>query len=299
MTVEFAPGVRYRMPAVFGPAPGPRQKPDGTPWTAEESGTMHAQWMTIAYRTRRESLERILPPGFRLRGEPEVHVSLAFFNNLYWLAGRGYGILSVDIPVVYTGKHEVIDGAFTPVLWEGRPDAIMTGREELGFPKLFADIPALSIDHARGKASGSASWFDFPFFDLSLHGLTEVKDAPKLPGPGGAALFYKYMPRTGPFGQGGRDVAYVTTSQPLPGATGDTSPIKFQEANFRKWVGTGGEVRWHRATFEQLPTTFHVVGGLADLDILEYVGFELTEFSAPGIAVSANVIRPVDPADES
>ncbi|MHB9842116.1 hypothetical protein Q8F57_045970 [Paraburkholderia terrae] len=77
-------------------------------------------------------------------------------------------------------------------------------------------------------------------------------------------MFYKYMPRSGSNG-GGCDIAYVTTSQPMPGAAGDTSPIKFDHANFRKWKGSGGSVKWNRATFQQLPTTFHVVNGLADL----------------------------------
>ncbi|MGU7773525.1 acetoacetate decarboxylase family protein [Burkholderia sp. MR1-5-21] len=296
MTIEFKPGVRYRMPVVFGPAPGPRQKPDGTLWNPEETGTMNAQWMTVKYRTERSSLERILPPGFALRGEPEVHVSLAFFRNLYWLAGRGYGILNVEVPVTYTGKTETIEGAFCPVLFEGIPDAILTGREELGFPKLFADIPDLRIDHAAGTAGGEASWFGFRFFEIDLHGLAETTGDKKLPGPGGATLFYKYMPRTGPAGSGGCDIAYATTSQPLPGAAGDTSPIKFNDANFRKWKSTGGSVKWNRATFEQLPTTFHVVNGLADLEIVEYLGAEMIEFSGPGVAVSANVIRPVEPA---
>ncbi|QCI13501.1 acetoacetate decarboxylase [Pseudomonas putida] len=294
MTIELRPGVRYRMPVVFGPAPGPRQKADGTMWTADETGIMQAQWMTVKYRTERASLERILPPGFELRGEPEVHVSLAYFNNLYWLAGRGYGILNVEVPAVYTGKSERIEGAFCPVLFEGIPDAIMTGREELGFPKLFAEIPKLAINHQAGTAGGEASWFDFRFFQMELQGLKETHGDKKLPGPGGAALFYKYLPRTGSSGSGGCDVAYVTTSQPLPDAEGDSSPIKFSDANFRKWTAEAGSVAWNRATFEQLPTTFHIINGLADLENLEFLGAEMIEFSAPGVAVSANVLRPVE-----
>lgn len=294
MTIELKPGVRYRMPAVFGPAPGPRQKADGTLWRPEETGTMNAQWMTVSYRTERSSLERILPPNFALRGEPQVHISLAYFHNLWWLAGRGYGILNVEIPAIYTGRSETIEGSFCPVLFEGVADAIMTGREELGFPKLFADIPLPDIDHAAGTAGGEASWFGFRFFEIELNGLAETSSDKRLPGPGGASLFYKYMPRTGPLGSGGCDIAYATTSQPLPGATGDTSPIKFTDANFRKWKGTGGSVKWNRATFEQLPTTFHVINGLAELEILEYLGAEMIEFSGPGIGVSANVIRPVE-----
>jgi hypothetical protein len=284
------------MPAVFGPAPGPRQKADGTPWKLEETGTMNAQWMTVNYRTRREQLEQLLPPGFELRGEPIVSVSLSYFKNLYWLAGRGYGIVWVEFATVYTGKSETISGSLCPVLWEGIPDAILTGREELGFPKLFADIPELNIDKQNGIAGGEASWFGFKFFDLKVHGLTESVGAEKkLPGTGGAALFYKYMPRTSIGGKEGEDIAYATTSQPPPGSQSDSSPIKFSDANFKKWTATGGSVKWNRATFEQLPTTFHVVNGLANLDILEYVSAEMIEFSAPGIAVCANTMRAVDP----
>ncbi|WP_428312859.1 acetoacetate decarboxylase family protein [Hydrocarboniphaga sp.] len=294
MSFEFKPGVRYRMPAVFGPAPGPRQKPDGTPWLPAETGTMNCQWTTVYYRTDRAKMEKLLPPGFEIRGEPIVAVSLSHFKNLYWLAGRGYGILFVDFPVVYTGKSETISGHFCPVLWEGRPDAIMTGREELGFPKLFADMPDLKVDEATGAVSAEASWFDFKFFDISLNGLSEVQGDKTLPGNGGPAMFYKYMPRTGV--GAGADVAYVTSSQPLPGMPLDAAPIKFGDANFRKWKAESGSVNWHRAKFEQLPTTFHVVNGMADLNIIEYVGAEMIEFSAPGIAVSATTMRPVDPA---
>lgn len=256
---------------------------------------MNSQWMTVRYLTQRALLERLLPPGFELRGDPIVSVSLSYFHNLYWLAGRGYGIAYVDFPVVYTGKTETIAGAFCPVLWEGIPDAILTGREELGFPKLFADIPSLQIDTQRGTASGEASWFDHKFFEIEVHGLKEAAGEKRLPGSDGPALHFRYVPRTSPGGSEGYDVAYVTTSQPLPGAAGGDSPIKFQDSNFKRWQGDGGTVKFNRATFQQLPTTFHVVNGLADLRIVEYVSAEMVEFSAPGIAVSANSFRAVAP----
>jgi hypothetical protein len=295
--IDMKKGVRYRMPAVFGPAPGPRQKADGTPWKPEETGTMQCQWLTVSYLTHRESLEALLPRGFALRGRPVVCVSLSFFSNLYWLAGRGYGIVYVDFPVTYTGKTETIAGAFCPVLWEGIPDAIMTGRDELGFSKLFADIPALNVDRERRCAGGAASWFGHEFFELELHGLEEAGGQKRLPGSDGAALHYKYVPRTSIGGREGHDVSYVTTSQPLPGTPGTGSPIKFEDSNFKKWQAAGGTVKWHRATFEQLPTTHHVVNRMADLEILEYVGAEMVEFAAPGIAVSANTFRVVEPAE--
>lgn len=297
MTAEFKPGVRYRMPSVFGPAPGPRQKADGTPWKLSETGIMKCQWMTVSYLTDRAKLEALLPPGFALRGDPIVSVSLSFFRNLYWLAGRGYGIVVVDFPVTYTGKTETISGTFCPVMWEGLPDAILTGREELGFPKLFADIPDLSIDEQKGTAGGEASWLNHRFFNIEMSGLQPTTTGEKkLPGGGGAAMYYKYMPRTSIGGREGKDIAYVTTSLPPPGEPGDASPVKFSNSDFKKWTATRGSVAWHRATFEQQPTTFHVINGLANLDIREYVGAEMIEFSAPGVAISAGGMRAVEPA---
>jgi hypothetical protein len=297
MSFQFKPGVRYRMPVMFGPAPGPRQKPDGTPWTAEETGNANIQWAMLAYRTQPKQLEALLPPGFRL-ASPTVHVSLAFFRDLYWLAGRGYGVVNVEIPVVYTGKSETVEGGLCLALWEGRPDAITTGREELGFPKLFADIPDERLRPETGRIAGSASWFDFRFFEFEMHGFEEVAtEERRLPGAKGTPLFYKYMPRTGPFGSAGSDVAYATTSFPPPGTAGGPSTIKFGDAAFRKWKAAGGQVKWNPATFQQLPTTFHVVNGIAALDILEYVDAEMIEFTAPGVAVATNGHRALVPVE--
>jgi hypothetical protein len=47
---------------------------------------------------------------------------------------------------------------------------------------------------------------------------------------------------------------------------------------------------------EQLPTSFHVVNGVADLDLLETVSAEMIEFSSPGYAVATNRQRAIDPA---
>ncbi|MFN3219229.1 MAG: acetoacetate decarboxylase family protein [Acidimicrobiales bacterium] len=297
MTFEFKPDVRYRMPVMFGPAPGPRQKHDGTPWQPEESGVATVQWATLGYRTHRHKAEALLPSGFELNGDPIVYVTFGFFRNLYWLAGRGYGIVNAELPVVYTGKDETITGGLCLAIWEGRPDAVTTGREELGFPKLFADIPDGNLDPDSGSISGEASWLDFTFFEMEMHGFERVPAGDMvLPGAPGGPIHYKYMPRTGPFGTAGADVTYVTTSQPKPGESAGSMPIKFDDADFKKWKGTGGSVTWHRATFEQLPTSCHVVNGIADLDILEYVSAEMIEFSAPGNAVATNSHRAVEPA---
>lgn len=297
MGFRLHPDFRYRMPVVFGPAVGPRQKSGGGMWTAEETGTMHSEWMAVTYRTDAEKLEKLLPPGMSLRGEPLLSVSCAWFKNLYWLAGRGYGILAIDFPVTYKGKNEMLEGSFCPVLWEGEPDAILTGRDEMGFPKLFCDMPEISWDRDKGVASCEASWFGFKFFDIQLTKLMEDEAPPSLPGSGGgAAMYYKYVPKTHPGKGGGADVAYVTTPAPRPGE-GKPDAISFDGFDFKRWKAEG-QVNWHRATFEQLPTTFHIVNTLADLPCHEVVKAEMVTFSGPGIGISVNSIRMVEPAAE-
>ncbi len=100
------------------------------------------------------------------------------------------------------------------------------------------------------------------------------------------------MPRTS-IGGVESGTACVTSSCPPPGSTVDASPIKLGDISFKKWSGKGS-VKWHRATFEQLPTTFHIVNGLNDLTIGEYVRAEMVEFSGPGMGISASSIRTVE-----
>ena len=295
MTFKPIPRARYRMPVVFGPAPGPRQHPEGRMWTREETAVMSAEWMAVKCRSERTAVEALLPPGFSLRGEPVLSVSCAWFKNLYWLAGRGYGILCVDVPATYRGKTETLDGAYCPAIWEGAPDAVMTGREELGFPKLFADIPEIEWDRAAGRARCSASWFKHRFFDIEVSGLTETFDRKSLPGSGGGAqLYYKYVPRSSVGGREGADAAYVTTAAPSAKTESTSENIDFDGFEFRKWRGQG-TVAWHSATFEQLPTTFHVVNGLAQLPMLEFVEATLVTFSGPGIGISMDKLRAIEP----
>lgn len=295
MSTEIIPATRYRMPAVFGPAPGPRQKADGTMWRLEETGTVHLQWATVEFLAVAEQLERLLPPGFVLRGEPVVSVKSGYFRDLYWLAGRQYGVLHPSIPVTYHGRDESIDGDFMPVIWEGLADAIVTGRDELGFPKLVADFPDdYDLDLDAGTLGLSVSWFDHTFFEMSMSGLAEVPDA--VPEPPAPILTFKYVPATSVDGSQGADIASVTTSSPystlLPPAE-EMAPY-----TFRRWTGTGDH-RWNRARFEDLPTTFHVVNGLADLDVVELRGAWMTDMTAPGITIAGPGQTTVTPAQDN
>ena len=62
-------------------------------------------------------------------------------KEIEWLAGRGYNTMGVTFPVHYEGKKDRAAGPLLTVLWENLTDPILTGREQLGFSKIYCELP--------------------------------------------------------------------------------------------------------------------------------------------------------------
>lgn len=96
----------------------------------------------------RESLQAVLPEGYSV--DPDVQPTVLFevmnLRNLPWLAGRGYntwGVYANDI--VCSRVQPPVKASYMLVLFESFTDPITTGREELGFSKLWAELPDTKI----------------------------------------------------------------------------------------------------------------------------------------------------------
>jgi hypothetical protein len=266
----FIPGEWYRMPTHFGPATGPRKGPDrkAFDWTNSPKSTV----LSVSFLGKREQMQKLLPPGFAINGEPVVTVSLTYFTEIQWLAGRGYNTLGVSFPVTFTGKQDKATGTFLLILWENLTDPIITGREELGFSKLYAELPPprMFADTARF----TASWLEFPFLEMELTGLTPVTTPPPAPAAAAAPappsselrgqMHWKYMPRTGEWGKADASYAVIT---PAGGTT---------QRTLERWTGKGS-VKFHRARWEDMPTQYMVVNAFADLDVVEFRGATITK----------------------
>lgn len=253
MAYKLQPGRMYRMPTHFGPSLGPRQGPDGTTYANE--GAPKRTIVSVDFLTRREQLEAILPEGFTVRGAPVVTVSFSYIRDIPWLAGRGYNKLGVTFPATFQGQHERTNGKFMAVLWENLADPIITGREELGFAKVYCEIPPVQI--AGERYTAVASWGGFRFLEMDVT-VTELTDQ-NLERDDGALLHYKYLPRTGSWGEA--DVCYATWSPP-PLAAARVTDL---------WRGEGS-VHFRRAAWEELPTLVDVVNTLEGLELREYRG---------------------------
>lgn len=251
----------YRMPIHFGPCLGPRQGPDGKPFNWVNSPKRTS--ISVVFLSDADALKALLPPGFSLFDEPEVTIELQFITELEWLAGRGYNTLGLRIPAEYRSEREHCVGSFLTVLWENLADPIISGREDLGFNKLYCEIPEVRV--VNDRRCYSASWLGHKFFDLELRDIEEV--APAYPKPGrrnDGLLHYKYIPRTGAPGEA--DVSYAT----LTPATGSNAVV-------RHAYKAQADHSFKRSTWEELPTLYRIVNAFAALPVRQSRGAMIVE----------------------
>lgn len=270
MSYQKVKGSIYRMPTHFGPAPGPRQMPDGTPRGGNELAP-HSYSTVVSFRTDPARLEALLPPRFTLNA-PVVTLASQYLKELDWLAGRGYNVVSVLVPVTFHGRVEEISANLNLVTWESLADPIITGREELGYPKIFGEIPDLEWDRARRRVRTQVGWGGCKFLEYQITDLVE-QPIEGVSGERAPSLYVKYLPKTGEWGE--TDVCYVTVlGVPKPGTP--PAPPKQWVKVLARYTGTGS-VKINDMTWEELPTMWHIVNALADLPVLEVVSASFTE----------------------
>ena len=259
----------YRMPVSFGPSPGPRNVPEGQSGRRYEKDVTS---LTMSAATDAEALARLLPNGFALRGAPRITVSVMLLRNIGWLAGRGYNIVMVMIPARWEGKEQ-LDGSFVPVLWESMADPILTGREELGWCKIFANIPEPL--QSNGNWTGSADWEGFDFFEFATGGFEAAPEDAVAPMP---MMFQKYIPRTGEWGSS--DVSYPTVT----GDDGVPATLISREEGH-------GRFAFRHARWEDMPTQYPIVSALAALPLDDFGTAVRSRASGGGDGRSQRILR--------
>lgn len=247
---KLEPNRRYRMPVLFGPTVGPRQGPDGQKF--DGSNNLFTT-TTARFLTSREAIESILPPKFEIDGEPIVTIEHTILHDLPWLAGRSYSMLGVKVPVVYSGLNRTFRGSLLTVLWENRAEPIISGREELGFNKLYCELPDPKQDPEKRVCD--ALWDGHLFFHMELTNLEPAKAKSSSRSDG--MLHYAYMPPI--WSEGGVSSEPRVMLSPTP-----KTPSKVEEHLI-------GDVDFSfvESTFQQMPTMFHIVNVLADFPVYE------------------------------
>lgn len=309
------PQVYWRQPIAFGPMPGPRQDINGVVRKAEHSTYVTA---SIKFKTSRTLLQNLFPHGKeRRRGwsfTSPGSVAFASFSQttlhkMDWLGGGGYNHLGLYIHgVQYTKKDgSVVRGAYLPILFENLTDPILSGREELGMPKLFSSIEV----HRRGESSyfintawQGATWGRFRL--TGLHETTSDKDSiggsavavaaapappppsqgpPREPpggGPDEGILSYRYMPGVGSSQKGTAAEeypVYVPFSEERP-----TPRVS------RTWTASSASFDIDAMDTNALPTLHHVIERLAEIPVYDIVEAKVVEGTGvPDVASASRI----------
>ncbi len=258
MSYRFEAGHIYRMPTHFGPAPGPRQLPDDV--VVDPKRSPRRLSVAASFLTDPVVLEQHLPDGFTLAGEPVVTVEFHHMTDIDWLAGRGYTMIWVGWPATFTGSRDRATGKFLAVVWENLADPIITGRDEIGHPKLYAEIA--EPRRWNGAQICTAGWMGFRFLELEVSQLHDT-DADRQGAASDGTLILKYTPRTGAWGE--TDLCQVTLT-----------PADDPDNHIEQRQTGAGTVRFHKASWSDLPTMHHVVNALAALPVIEARGGAVT-----------------------
>lgn len=263
MPYHFQADRFYRMPTHFGPSLGPRQGPDGRRYSNE---TTQGLSIEATFEANASQLEKLLPPGFRLRDPNIIRLTFGYAKNIEWLAGRGYNTFGVSFPVTYCGQQDTVDGELLLVLWENMADPIITGREDLGFAKVYCELPEPQF--IGNEVICRASWDGCQFASLQLSGLKEttLQDLPEdVPSEG--KLHYRYFPK--PSAPGEADVAYAVLT---PAACPNLVLGKVMS-------GETASAAFRQSTWEELPTLVHIVNALSELSLGNCLSAALVNFS--------------------
>jgi acetoacetate decarboxylase len=264
--------LRYRQPTVFGPAPGPRQQ--------NHYGHSYTSSLQISTSIKREvyfktsaTLLRNLFPNTHYSFTKSDTIATASFtvqslSNMAWLGGRGYDLVEFCIHGVSVedSNGKLRKGVYCPLMLENMADPIITGREELGAPKLYSEI---EIEENGRDCSVKIGWHGSIYAEFSWKNLTKnelEKTVAKEDEESEGLFFHKYMPSP-EIGKA------ICESDFLLDISCKTSLIRSQS------VSAPLDTRFNIKDLgvEQLPTLHHIVARLAELPVFEILMGSVTE----------------------
>ncbi|OBT56352.1 hypothetical protein VE04_02908 [Pseudogymnoascus sp. 24MN13] len=268
---ELARNATYRRaPFSFGPSPGPRQDHMGR---LRNLGEHSYKTSYLTFKTHKSYISTLLPSeelSIDTNGSwATATLAVTRLANLSWLGGRGYSFFALYIHNV-TSDDKTATGAstddelatggakkgdFIPVMFENKADPIITGREELGFSKVFATLEDTST---ASSYTLSAGWEGTEFCTLTLEGLVEVPSAE----PTTQAPTLHWNAVTSSKESGHNYCGTVTVYPPFPTSEGQ-----------REWKAGVAKVNFTVLGGQQLvqafPTLSHIIEGLRGIQIVE------------------------------
>ena len=236
------PKTKYDMPAAFG-------KSIYTPVTHVPD----IQLIATSFETTPEAIESILPRHLAKGDNNIVYVNRLRYRGIDYLGGRGYEEIIVGVNARHEHEGKVIKAPYLFVEWVDDVPAILSGREALGYPKLYADIPQLV--EVEDRIRFQASEYGTKFLDAEVRKLKPLPESamPKINSSVSEFNFaWKYI--QGP--EGTIDADYITLTR----MTWD-----YKQA----WLGEG-EARFIPSSFEETPASYAAAKAMAAFPVIEW-----------------------------
>ncbi len=144
--MKMEPGKIYMMPLIMGPV---YEQNTGIPYPEVEV-------VTLQFRSDSDAIQQLLPDCYTVAKEPMVQIMFGYNNGLAFMAGGGYSLAAVQVAAQFQGEQDNYEGDYILVMFEDKTVPILGGREQLGVPKLYADITPIKLQkngHIRCEVS--------------------------------------------------------------------------------------------------------------------------------------------------
>ena len=262
------PGM-FMMPMEFGPCGGPRRRPDGRRFVYDDYIDYNS-YGVFAEAADPAQLEALLPPGSTLRN-PYFLFSIDWIRKIPWLGGHEYALMYLLINAAVEGDAGRVCGQFTGAVWENHVDPILTGREQLGWCKVYCEISQPEV--RDGAYELQAAEYGNKFVCMHIDPTKPVQ-APELfqraledPDNQGM-IHYKHMCRTEP-PYWKTDADYLTLTPLASAMPADYVAKPQREPIFQTGSGT---LEFSYLNWEQSPCHCNIINTLAGLKIKQFLG---------------------------
>jgi acetoacetate decarboxylase len=194
----------------------------------------------------------------------QVTFAVESLRNLTWLGGQGYDLAALYVQgVCYKCLNsQTRKGIYCPVMFENLADPIITGREELGIPKLFSDI---EIRSDASKFRADISWRGARWATMEIQDLRPSTDA-FADYLSEGLLVHKYIPSANL----AKPDADYNIMHPPDGRLKPTSALAANSSN--------GTLKINDLGPKSLPTLHPIVSRLAELPVFEVVQASVVEY---------------------
>ncbi len=148
----------YRMPFIMGPQ-----------WIGKTPKFKYPKTEIVAlqYLSDPNAIKALLPRNYKIGKEPLVTVTFAYNNELDFMAGGEYRFAAIQVSARFDGNQDHLEGDYFLAMFENQTWPIICGREDLGVPKIYADISPIKI-FEKGLIRCDASYLGHHLFSLEL-----------------------------------------------------------------------------------------------------------------------------------